>query len=80
MTFTLVGNRNGQAVIHWPGVVMATLSISAIYALGVAALSWALGWYSLGSFAALPLFLGSVVGIGIKRGLQLPPQSLPAIR
>lgn len=79
MTFTLVGSRNGQAVIHWPGVVMATLLISAIYSLGVVALSWVVGWFSFGSFVALPILLGSVVAINIKRGLQLPPQNLPIV-
>jgi hypothetical protein len=79
MNFTIVGNRGGHAAIHWPGVFLAVLLISAIYAAGVVAFSLAVGWFSFGAFAALPLLLGAVIGINIKRGLQMPPQDLPSM-
>jgi hypothetical protein len=77
MKIWLVRNRNGEAVIWWPGVVRAAFTITLLYSVGVAVLSFALHWFSPLSFIGLPMLLSSILGIGVKQGLLLPPASLP---
>ena len=79
MNFSIVGNRDGHAAIHWPGVFLAALLITAIYAMGVVAVSLAVGWFSSGAFVPLPILVGAVIGNNIKRGLQMPPEDLPSL-
>ena len=78
MNVSVVGNRNGHAVIHWPGVLFAAFLVVTAHAVGVLAFSAAVGWFSPRSFIMLPAAL-SVVALAVRRGLRLPPQELPVV-
>ena len=76
MKFTVVKEHNGRPAIHWPGILLMAIATTVAFSLGVAAFSFAVGWFSPYSFVMLPAVLGSIIGINIKHGMQqVPPRS-----
>lgn len=81
MKIVLVGNRHGNAVINWPGVltasgIVATISL-AIAAVFMLAFSWFSPFALVMSAFLIPAF---VVGMGVQRALQLPTKQLKPLK
>ena len=72
MNISIVRSRNGKPAIYWPGVILATAIVTAVYSIGVVAFSLAVGWFSPLSFIILPVLIGSVVGRSVYLGLYPP--------
>jgi hypothetical protein len=71
MLFSVVADRDGQPVIHWVGVAMSVLIISAVYSLPIAGFYFGVGFFNPASFLLLPIFLLGIIGTSIFRGLKL---------
>lgn len=76
----VVGTHQGQAVINWPGLLLLVALILVINSVGMGALSYALTrdvFFLASSLAfSIPMQLICVVGLGVKRSLQMPPEKL----
>ncbi len=80
MKFVLVGNRNGNAVVNWLGVLASALIVAIIAMAGSAAVMLAIGWFSpIALIMAASFVPALVVGMGIKRSLQLPIKELTTL-
>ena len=81
MKVVLVGNRNGNAVINWSGVLAASGIIAAVSLAGASAFMIATSWFSPPTLIlAVALGVGTIVGFGIQRSLQLPIDQLPRLK
>jgi hypothetical protein len=65
-----VRTRDGKAVVYWPGVVLATVVIAVIYAVGIAGFSMAVGWFSPMSFIGLPMLVVAIVSRSVRLGMR----------
>ena len=76
----VVGTRQGKAVIHWPGVTLLSSMIVAINLLLNPVGSFVLTgdpFYLAEALAyGIPMQLGIIVGLGVKRALQMHPDQL----
>ena len=80
MKLILVGVRNDKPVIHWPGVVATSAMVIAVMTISAWLMCFLLGrsFFLMPQTLAIsiPMVLGTVIGMGIKRGLQTPPDQL----
>ena len=77
MKLVLVGNRNGKAVINWPGVFASFLITSTLAIAGAAALMIVFNWFSLPGLL-IPGILGAacIIGFGVRRALNQSKKEL----
>lgn len=81
MKVILVGNRHGNAVINWPGVLAVSGIVAAISLAGASVFMLATSWFSpLTLILAVAITVGAVVGLGIQRSLQLPIDQLTPLK
>ena len=78
MRIVLVGNRDGKAVVNWPGVLTTTLICSALAMLGVglATFMLPLPWFSPVSIVLAAVMGVSMVGTWVLLSLRLPVEKL----
>jgi hypothetical protein len=79
MTSSVVGNREGEPVVRWSGVLLSVLIISGVYSVPIAGFYWGVGYFNPASFIFLPVFLLGIIGTSIVRGLRRPVAELPAV-
>jgi uncharacterized membrane protein len=76
----VVGTRQGRVVIHWPGVLYLSAVIVTINVVLNVVISFALTreFFFLASSLAfgIPMQLGTIVVLGIRRALQMDPDQL----
>ena len=83
MRIVVVGIPKGQRVIHWRGVVVASLMLLAAVTSG----AWLMCLLLDRSFFLLPrtliiiipMLLFTIIGSGIKRGLKTQTEGLPSL-
>ena len=81
MKVVLVGNRHGNAVINWPGVLAVSGIVAAITLAVASVFMLATGWFSPPSLIlTAALCAGTVVGSSIQRSLQLPIDQLTPLK
>ena len=80
--FTIVGNRNGQPSVTWPGVARFATLLATLYCLINLVEHLAFGW----ELKRLPdlivtvfVYTGISTGLMIWLGLKLPPERLPKL-
>ncbi len=77
MNVILVGRVRDKRVVRWGNVAMLTIALAVVLGSGMALMYWLLS----GRWSALVALLGIfgaviVVGTGVMRGLQTPPDRL----
>ena len=81
MKVVLVGNRHGNAVINWHGVLAVSGIVAAISLAGASVFMLATSWFSPPTaILAVALSVGTIVGFGIQRSLQLPIDQLTPLK